>query len=100
MTIREFDQGDIIFEKIEKLPDGPKEIVADGVVAKGEVTGHAHRIVGGTVMKFLNEGLFVQVDDRGRLIHEEHDSFELPAGIYRVRHQREYTVGDVRQVVD
>lgn len=73
-------------------PDLEKGIV----LAEGEVTGHHHRIPKATSAK-----LYSQVGTQTRLldvkartgvaiVHEEHETIELPPGHYEVRIQREY----------
>ncbi|MFD9003631.1 hypothetical protein ACFV0T_22080 [Streptomyces sp. NPDC059582] len=107
-----YRQGDVLIVPVAdgsvpaQVTDGPKEPRdARGrlVLALGEVTGHAHAVVGpgemvrepgpsGTLMLRLPEG--------GRVVHEEHAAITLPKGWYRVIRQREYVPGSVRIVAD
>lgn len=73
------------------------------VLALGEVTGHAHAVVGpGRLIR--EAGVFgpmlLHVPDGARVVHEEHAAISLPKGWYRVVRQREYVPGSVRIVAD
>lgn len=73
------------------------------VLALGEVTGHAHAVVGpGELLR--EPGPFapawLHLPEGGRVVHEEHAAIPLPRGWYRVVRQREYTPGAVRVVAD
>ncbi|MFE5855484.1 hypothetical protein ACFQ61_20030 [Streptomyces sp. NPDC056500] len=73
------------------------------VLALGEVTGHAHAVMGpGRLV--LEPGPFgpmvLHLPEGGRVVHEEHAAITLPKGWYRVVRQREYLPGAVRIVAD
>jgi hypothetical protein len=91
-------QGDLLFRKVAALPKDAKE-VNDNVLARGEITGHTHRIEGAKVFRSRNQ-LLVQVDQVARVVHEEHEAFELSTGIYEVVRQREYTPDATRLISD
>ena len=40
-------QGDILLEKVDGVQVTRRTPVEDGVIARGEVTGHAHRVENG-----------------------------------------------------
>ncbi len=85
-----YRQGDILFRKIENLPNQLKE-KPDKVVAEGEETGHAHVLVDGAVFELLNsEKLYIKSEQNTRIIHEEHLPIKLESGNYQVIRQREY----------
>ncbi|MDP3012954.1 MAG: hypothetical protein Q8M92_01840 [Candidatus Subteraquimicrobiales bacterium] len=93
--------GDIL---LKKLAEG--EISLTGVFAKddaileyGELTGHAHRLVGGEVQVYKTPGVdqaatyvIVKEDIGADLIHEEHDLIHLEPGTYEVVRQREHNL--------
>lgn len=88
---------------IEKLPE--RTLVRNGapVLAWGEVTSHSHRIEDPKTAIFHTRGqesYFEVVAESARLVHEEHRPIVLPRGFYRFWHQREYTPGTIRRVVD
>jgi hypothetical protein len=82
-------QGDILLEKVHLAVDPLKRVVEDGVIARGEVTGHAHRVEGG-VLVHTNRGMAVVSDGETTVTHDEHSSLELEEGIWLVHRQVEY----------
>ena len=88
-----YQQGDVLFRSIEALPEKVKEIKQNGpiVVAQGETTGHAHKILD-DVKAFLDEkdNMFLEIESPVTVVHEEHKPIELPEGIYMVDKVREY----------
>ena len=75
------------------------------VLARGELSGHAHRIVDGkaSLHRLPAGGLFLRVESRSaRLFHEEHEDVRLPRGNYEIRQQREFDwfATGVRYVAD
>ena len=63
-------QGDLLFTAIDSIPTGAKRL-SDGVIVRGEATGHAHRLIGGEV--FIKDNiLFLQIANKGTVVHEEH----------------------------
>lgn len=98
MNNRIWRQGDLLFEKVDKIPSGFSPAKSN-VLIRGEATGHSHRIQNGTVFeikeygisKNLRREIFITVNKNGRIVHEEHATLVLPSGIYKIRFQREYT---------
>ena len=90
-----YRQGDVMVVAVDSVPPDavPVEREAGRVVlAHGEVTGHAHAIVEPTAVK-LADGIaeYLCAPQGATLEHEEHAAIDLPAGNYRIVHQREYT---------
>jgi hypothetical protein len=69
-------------------------------LAEGEVTGHAHVLVGDLEFDQVAEPTFVVVRGTAVLTHPEHATLEIPAGAYRVVRQREHWGGVQRTVLD
>ena len=112
-------QGDVLLERVDDAPASapePGKLVpphADGavVLAEGETTGHRHAFYGGATL-FRDDALardvpsnlylgHVLVAPGGALLrHEEHATLDVPAGLWRVRAQREHDAGEVRRVQD
>ena len=85
--------GDVLIRAVDSIPANA-ERRATGVLVRGEMTGHSHRIeVPETAEVWECDGvLFVRVvAGTARVIHEEHKPITLPRGLYRVWQQREYT---------
>jgi len=94
-------QGDVLLIKEGAMPSGVLEAVPDGVVARGEATGHAHRLGMKARLYRLAPSMELWVDARegGSLTHEEHGALDLK-GLYRVVIQREYDGAYSRLVTD
>src|SRR3990167_1586790 len=85
-------QGDVLLRAIAK-PDKLGKVIAKGtvVLARGEVTGHAH-VIEGAIAEFLVGGERVLwVEQPAPLTHQEHTLVEVPPAWYVVETQREYT---------
>ncbi|MBD0670491.1 hypothetical protein [Streptomyces sp. CBMA156] len=107
-----YRQGDVLIVPVEEsvVPPRVAELAVqprDGrgrmVLALGEVTGHAHAVVGPGWLR-RETGPFgagwLHLPEGGRVVHEEHAAIPLPKGWYRVIRQREYVPGAVRMVAD
>ena len=95
-------QGDVLLIRVDKIPEGLTK-AKDLVLAHGEVTGHAHRILSRKgVARWVAERLqYLEITrPKALLKHEEHATVELPAGKYEVLIQVEYSPGALRSVVD
>jgi len=98
---RKYRHGDVILIECE-----PEEVKGEKlnhlVLAEGEATGHAHRMIDGTsaLFEFDEERYLVIQDELATLSHEEHKEIQLPAGHYRVLIQEDYTPKGWTPVVD
>lgn len=99
-----FRQGDVII-KPHKIP-GDATKSEGNVLAEGERTGHAHRIIKGQIELYRNFAaglLYLKVlSEFACLVHEEHEDINLPIGEYEIKLQREYNwfSEEVRNVAD
>lgn len=92
-------QGDILLEKVNAMPtEGTtpfmkRKLVEDGVIARGEVTGHAHTLVGGSL---YSQGslLYAVTEAQGSVVHDEHGDIELEPGVWLIHNQTEYVSAD------
>lgn len=88
-------QGDVNFRRIRngRVGRGARRI-ADGVIARGEVTGHSHRlaVLDAAELYDCGEGkMLLRVGENGvSVVHEEHAPLVLPQGDYEVTLDREY----------
>ena len=92
-----YRHGDVLITKVSDIPKGAKKKV-DNVIVYGESTGHAHRLIGGEIFTKGN-AMFLKVTKKGKLVHEEHKTIELPKGLYAVIRQREYLTKDMTKIV-
>ena len=83
-----YRQGDLLFRKIKSIPKKVKK-KDDDIIVKGEVTGHAHRLVNGVIYETWNQ-MYLEANPGATVVHEEHDSIELDPGFYEVVRQREF----------
>lgn len=103
-----YRQGDVLVERVAGLPDGLRVVPLEGgnvILAHGEATGHWHGFTESAAALLETESgehadRYLQLDEPAVLRHAEHAPIELPAGIYRVRRQREYSPEEVRNVAD
>jgi hypothetical protein len=98
-----YRQGDVLIRQITSLPTQKAQSRLNGILAYGEVTGHAHRVEDMTKAEVLEieKGLYLHVEAGGvRIVHEEHAPISLPAGNYEVEIQREYAPEAIRNVAD
>ncbi len=95
-------QGDILFVRVDSKPAGLNK-ASDNIIAHGEVTGHAHRVVeaeGVAVLETEDGDKFVEAINDWTISHDEHGSITLEKGIWEARRQREYTPEAIVRVVD
>jgi len=94
--------GDVLIAPLGAIP-GKAVRLAHTVLARGEVTGHSHRILERSAADLweLGGSLYLKVTaDKVTVVHQEHAPITLPRGSYRVWIQREYTPATVRRVAD
>lgn len=103
-----YRQGDVSILACKSVPKQARKVKGGLVLARGEVTGHAHRIVEGKAFlyRIAAEILYLRVlSEFAKLYHEEHEDVILPKGDYEVRRQREFDPfaerrGEVRHGMD
>lgn len=98
-----YRQGDVLIRQIQSLPAQTAQPRLNGILAYGEVTGHAHRVEDMAKAEVLEVGtnLYLRVGKEGvRIVHDEHSPVDLPPGNYEVEIQREYTPEEIRNVAD
>ncbi len=90
--MKAYRQGDVSIIAVKEMPRKTKRVQGEPILARGEVTGHAHRIVEGKVRLYQLAGiLYLRVlSEVAKLYHEEHADIILPRGDYQIRQQREY----------
>lgn len=104
-------QGDVLFEKIDRLPEGLKPATPDGqyhIVTHSE-TGHSHVVLERHAQLLIDETnqfiAYIKANDNCEIKHlrdhDTHESIALNKGdIVRVRRQREYTPEGFRKAQD
>lgn len=102
---RQARQGDVLVSRIKGgIPEGATLVEHHNtpiILAEGEVTGHAHRILSGDVEEYSHNGdMYLKVNKDAQVIHEEHGPLFLTPGEYKVIRQVEVWMDEVRQVAD
>lgn len=110
-SVKYYRHGDVHLIEVKSIPKGEVEKTLD--VEKGELTGHAHRLMfrhddgGGSIetakiIKGLNGVRYLKVTAPTDLTHEEHHTRTIPPGDYEIRRTREtdHMSGVTRQVAD
>ena len=103
-------QGDILIQRIEKLPAGVVPVEAENgrVIVTHSETGHHHVMLAERTKAYkLPDSImdiFLAVEQGDTLEHlrpnDTHESIAFEPGIYHVRRQREYTPEGWRRVED
>ena len=100
-------QGDIYFVQLdEEIDPAGATPVKSGIIAKGELTGHSHRvsqssIAAGALLCLVGRSMFLRSPQAGAtIVHDEHGPIELPEGSYAVVPQQEFDGLRWRQVLD
>ena len=92
-----YRQGDVLFVKVDEIPKDAKPKKTD-ILVEGEATGHAHRLVNGQILESMDKhsywktqvSMWIIANQAAKIIHEEHATILLEAGMYQVIRQREY----------
>jgi hypothetical protein len=108
--MKAYRQGDVSIMAVNGVPKQARKVKGELILARGEVTGHAHRIVEGRAFlyRLVTGILYLRVlSEFAKLYHEEHEDIVLPQGDYEVRRQREWDwtnadgiAGGLRYVTD
>lgn len=96
-------QGDLLFIKQDDNQSVAFETtVVDGIMARGEATGHTHRLRSGSdnAVKKAAGLLYLLAVTKAFVDHEEHKTVELEPGTWKVQRQREYRPNGWQQVAD
>jgi hypothetical protein len=99
--MRQFRQGDVLLIEVNSIPFTKIQPIEEEngrvVLAHGEVTGHHHSFKGSNRISFFRAdegegGRYLTIKDSSAdLVHQEHDTIQVPAGNYKVVQQRTYT---------
>lgn len=89
-------QGDIFFKTVKGLPSKELKKKTDGILAYGEVTGHAHRLTSNIAdcESYVDENgdIYIRSEEEMTVGHDEHDTIVLPSNEWIcVSRQREYS---------
>lgn len=90
--MRQLQQGDVLLRTgIIPSTATVKRHTRGWVLAEGEVTGHAHEVIGEGVEVLEKDGvLYLHAPSGGQIQHEEHHTITIPPGDYTIGIVREY----------
>lgn len=96
-------QGDLLIIEVSEVPQG-KPVRRENqrlILARGEVTNHAHAIATPNV-KLIEafQEHYIVAPVPFQITHEEHATVEMPAGTFKVIRQREYSPETIRRIAD
>lgn len=96
--VKMFRHGDLLLKEIREIPPDAR-LKGSNIIIEGEMTGHAHRLAGSGAQVFVEPGnrQYVDVIDLTPLIHEEHNTIEMPPGKYEAVRQREFDAYQPKQ---
>jgi hypothetical protein len=92
-----YRHGDLLITSADKIPSDAVRSESLTLL-EGEITGHHHTLTRGKVWKSVqtpspeNNYLvgFFEVEVPTELTHQEHETVEIPEGVYKFFQQREY----------
>ena len=97
-----YRHGDVIVMPVDSIPaDAVRR--PSVVLARGEATGHSHRIqdpASAELFEAGGEGYLRVSAESASLVHDEHAPIALPRGLYRFWMQREYSPKEIRRIID
>lgn len=96
-----YRQGDVLIVELSDRDVSLKYASSDNVLVYGEATGHAHRVEGDAFTIYNTRGgKVIHAEHMFHLVHDEHDTIDIPEGYYYVLRQREYDEKEIRYVND
>ena len=93
--------GDLLLKTVKDIPEKAVKIGTD-TLQEGEVTGHRHRLKGDFDILIENNQKFVNAKSELELVHEEHNTIQIPIGKYVLFQEREFDLFDelYKEVLD
>lgn len=103
-----YRQGDVYLVAVARSQGFTQAPAEKRVLALGEVTGHRHEVINGTLWIDERGELYVEADEDTYVDHlteqdvptGEHARVDLAPGVYHVRIQRQYEPDGWRYVAD
>jgi len=79
--------GDLLLRTVKDIPEKAVKLDTD-TLQEGEVTGHRHRLKGDFDILIENNQKFVNAKSELELVHEEHNTIQIPIGKYVLFQER------------
>ena len=93
--------GDLLLKTVKNIPEKAVKIGTD-TLQEGEVTGHRHRLKGDFDILLEKGQKYVNAKSELELVHEEHNTIQIPIGKYVLFQEREFDLFDelYKEVLD
>lgn len=87
-----YQQGDVLITKLDGFDTSRAKKLDHLVLAEGEATGHAHRLIDGVgQLMMLDNIMHLKIfSDKATITHDEHAPIIVPKGDYKINIVREY----------
>ena len=93
--------GDLLLKTVKDIPEKAVKLGTD-TLQEGEVTGHRHRLEGDFDILLEKGHKYVNAKSELELVHEEHNTIQIPIGKYVLFQEREFDLFDelYKEVLD
>src|SRR5215472_1824379 len=75
-----YRQGDLLFLWQDTRPAAKLNVLQSNVIVAGEATGHAHRLLAGTVLEAPDGTRYLDISRTTQVVHQEHGPITLEPG--------------------
>lgn len=97
MTIESYRQGDLLFIKIDNIPDNYLNHKEDNIILQSSSIANPHIVKNGYFYPYQREDSYDRKNIHGYLdalgetniLHKEHPSLPIPKGYYKIIRQKE-----------
>lgn len=105
LELGQIRQGDVLLDPVDATPPADALVTTEVILARGEFTGHAHRLTAAAGIIAWDNFVVVMGDKPGFLYHEDHDptpaSVVVPRQTYQIIIQEEFGLDEMwRQIAD
>ena len=96
-TNRIFRQGDLLIRRIWEIPSNAVT-KSTNVIGEGEKTNHTHTLNGPhQIFEIADDNaMYFEAKEEVNIEHPEHNTIQIPKGIYTVVHERQHNVFEQR----
>ena len=89
MTAKIFRHGDLLIREIWLIPSDAVQ-KSTNILAEGEITGHHHTLNGSHQIFETDEAMYFEAKQELSIEHPEHNTIQIPKGVYTVVHERQH----------
>ena len=96
MTAKIFRHGDLLIQEIWLIPSDAVQ-KSTNILAEGEITGHHHTLNGSHQIFETDETMYFEAKQELSIEHPEHNTIQIPKGIYKVAHEQSWNPFLIRE---